>query len=77
MPREEWPTNPEVLARMQETWREPYGDRRQEIVLVGDAAALPAIVRALESCLLTDEEYAQPPREWLNWPDPFPAWDVG
>jgi G3E family GTPase len=35
LPREEWPTDPATLMEMQEMWREPYGDRRQEIVLVG------------------------------------------
>jgi G3E family GTPase len=77
LPREEWPPEPEALARMQQTWREPYGDRRQEFILIGDAALLPKIARQLEGCLLTDEEYARAPRDWLALPDPFPAWDVG
>ena len=57
--------------------REPYGDRRQELVLVGDATSLPAITEGLESCLLTDEEYgAAAARMAFDWLDPFPAWDI-
>lgn len=76
LPREEWPEETEALARMQETWREPYGDRRQELVLVGNAAELAGIVNQLNACLLNAEEYARPVTEWTAWPDPFPAWDL-
>jgi G3E family GTPase len=77
LPREEWPQAPEALMRMQETWREPYGDRRQELVLIGDAEPLSSEMRRqLDGCLLTDEEYARPLEEWATFPDPFPAWDV-
>jgi G3E family GTPase len=78
LPREEWPEEPEALMRMQETWREPYGDRRQELILIGDAAQLSSVTRhQLDACLLTDAEYARPLREWAALTDPFPAWDVG
>jgi G3E family GTPase len=77
LPREEWPQEPGALMRMQETWREPYGDRRQELVLIGDAGPLSTTMRRqLDACLLTDEEYARPLGEWAALPDPFPAWDV-
>ena len=77
LPREEWPTDHATLERMQESWREPWGDRRQELVLLGEAKTLPRIVNQLASCLLNDEEFARPPGEWRSLPDPFPAWDVG
>jgi G3E family GTPase len=77
LPREEWPQEPEALMKMQETWREPYGDRRQELVLIGDAAQLSgATRRQLDACLLNDEEVARPVAEWTALPDPFPAWDL-
>ena len=76
LPREEWPQEPEALMRMQETWREPYGDRRQELILIGDAALLTNMNCQLDACLLTEEEYARPLQEWASLPDPFPAWDV-
>ncbi len=77
LPREEWPEEPEALMRMQETWREPYGDRRQELILIGDADQLSSTMRhQLDACLLTDEEYARQVKEWAAFSDPFPAWDL-
>ncbi len=77
LPREEWPQESDALTRMQETWREPYGDRRQELVLIGEAARLAEVTRGLDACLLNAEEYDRPTREWTAFPDPFPIWDVG
>ncbi|HUB67149.1 MAG TPA: GTP-binding protein [Candidatus Methylacidiphilales bacterium] len=77
LPREDWPSETEALRRMQETWREPYGDRRQELVLVGEAAPLAAVARGLDASLLREEEFALPWRDWSALPDPFPAWDFG
>jgi G3E family GTPase len=77
LPREEWPAEEQALARIRENWREPYGDRRQELALLGESAHLSAAAAGLNRCLLTAEEFARPPREWPMLPDPFPAWDVG
>jgi G3E family GTPase len=76
LPREEWPGETEALARMQETWREPYGDRRQELMLIGSAGQLAGIIDQLNHCLLDAGEYARPIAEWTKLPDPFPAWDL-
>jgi G3E family GTPase len=76
LPREDWPEDTDALMRMQETWREPYGDRRQELVLIGDAGYLSSLPKQLDACLLTPEEYARPVKEWGSLPDPFPVWDL-
>jgi G3E family GTPase len=76
LPREDWPEDPDALMRMQETWREPYGDRRQELVLIGEASSLSNLPKQLDACLLTAEEYARPVKEWGSFPDPFPVWDL-
>jgi G3E family GTPase len=77
LPREEWPQEPEALTRMQEVWQEPYGDRRQELILIGEVGPLGAAMRQeLDACLLTDYEYALTLEEWGKFPDPFPAWDL-
>jgi len=74
LPREEWPGEPEILMEMQKNWREPYGDRRQELVLIGERGPTSDTARLLNLCLLSDEEFAQP--DWRGLPDPFPAWDL-
>jgi G3E family GTPase len=74
LPREEWPEDAERLMEMQDVWREPYGDRRQELVLLGRQGRTSDAARKLNLCLLTPEEAALP--DWRELPDPFPAWDV-
>lgn len=35
VPREEWPEDPEYVSAIEAQWVEPYGDRRQELVFIG------------------------------------------
>lgn len=44
--------------RARGAWHPVHGDRRQEIVFIGDREKMniPAMVGALEDCLLTDRE---------------------
>lgn len=75
----EWPADTaeraEVEADMQvDGAPAAFGDRRQELVLIGldlDHAALQA---RLDACLLTDTEMAAGVDAWAAYPDPFPAW---
>jgi G3E family GTPase len=76
LPREEWPADPQILEKMQTDWREPYGDRRQELVLIGESGPAGTAARQLNGCLLIAEEYARPTEEWIQMADPFPAWDL-
>jgi G3E family GTPase len=77
LPREEWPQDAEALAKLRASWREPYGDRRQELVLLGEGGALRRAVPHLNACLLRDDELARKPEGWRGLADPFPGWDVG
>ena len=74
LPREEWPSDPETLRQMQADWREPYGDRRQELVLIGARGPTSDAARKLNLCLLNAAEYAQ--SDWRGLADPFPVWDL-
>lgn len=69
-------TDAENRAYLDNVWREPWGDRRQQVVLIGVDFDHPAQHRALEACLLTDQEMALGPDGWLTLDDPFPQWHV-
>lgn len=64
----------EERSYLSERWAKPYGDRRQELVFIGVGMDSAEITNWLESCLLTDEEFAQGPEAWASYPDPLPNW---
>lgn len=76
IPKDQWPKDQELLLRIEASWREPYGDRRQELVLLGEADAMEATEQKLQECLLTDREIELGPEEWSKFTDPFPDWDA-
>lgn len=57
-----------------EDWHPEFGDRRQEIAIIGIEMDEAALRRRLDSCLLTDAEMAGGIRAWRALPDPFPQW---
>ncbi len=72
-----WPADPGWRAQVQGLWQEPFGDRRQEIVLIGIGMEEARIRAAFDACLLTEAEMAGGPRAWAALPDPFPPWREG
>lgn len=66
--------NPE--AARQRIWDPSVGDRRQELVFIGQDLDVDAVHRALEGALLDDEELALGPDGWVRLGDPLPPWDV-
>lgn len=56
---------------IEETFEGFYGDRRQEIVLIGPGLDKDDLIRSLNTCLLTDEEYSKGPDFWKTFEDPF------
>lgn len=73
-PRADWPTTPELLAEIEAVMRPDFGDRRQELVIIGVEMDQAAVRTALDACLLTDAEMGQGWRRWRRFEDPFPAW---
>ncbi|MEZ2346382.1 GTP-binding protein [Terriglobus sp. RCC_193] len=63
--------DPETLDYYQSVWQQPYGDRRQEIVFIGQGMDREALELLLNDALLTDEEFAAGPRAWGNYDCPF------
>lgn len=74
-PKQEWPDDEESLQYIDSIWREPYGDRMQEIVFIGVGMDRNSIELALQDCLLTDQEFEMGPEAWKSFPDPFADWE--
>jgi G3E family GTPase len=73
-PRDQWPQEAGFLEGLERSWRAPYGDRRQEIVVIGIGMNEGLIRARLNDCLLSDAEFAAGPADWAEFEDPFPAW---
>jgi len=74
VPEDHWPENPEFRAAIRSKFETPYGDRRQEIVFIGQRLDETDARRALDDCLLSDAELAAGKAAWTTLPDPFPQW---
>ncbi len=60
LPRHIWPA-----ARP--GWDSQWGDRKQELVLIGQGLQHGALEAALEQCLLTEAEMAAGEEAWEGW----------
>ena len=76
VPREYWPQDEDEIMKVLSNWKEPYGDRRQEIVLIGRAAEMDEayLNGCFDACLVTDEEMEAGQVFWATFKDPFPEW---
>ena len=74
VPQERWPTDADSLAQLKQGWSEPYGDRYQEIVFIGQDMDQSAIEADLQRCHLTTAEKRLGMLVWSTLPDPFPKW---
>lgn len=77
VPKNEWDVEDETMMNeIKQHWEDPYGDRRQEIVLIGTDIDKDALQNRLDACLLTDDEYEQGPTQWAHFKDPIHAWEL-
>ena len=68
------PQDPTLVAEIRAQFEGEYGDRRQELVVIGIDLQRESIVTALNKCLLTDAEMARGWRAWRKFSDPLMDW---
>ncbi|WP_333607441.1 zinc metallochaperone GTPase ZigA [Arsukibacterium sp.] len=73
VPKAEWPEDAEMQQAIMQNWQAPFGDRRQELVFIGQQLDKNTMLAQLEDCLLTDAELALGEAGWLQLPSPFTA----
>lgn len=74
--RDEHTRQHEMPERTRREWKEPFGDRRQAIALMGLNFQPDVLKARLDACLLTGSEMSAGPESWATLPDPFPSWTV-
>jgi hypothetical protein len=79
-PKERWPAKgtPE-RAGIERNWKEPYGDRLNEIVFIGRPAQgfdRDLIEQAFKAAHLNFTESRKGRVHWASLPDPFPQWEA-
>jgi G3E family GTPase len=73
---EHWPEDEESFNHIKSRWEEPYGDRQQELVIIGMQMDKATIENGFNTCLLTDEELLLGMDIWRTFNDPFPLWQA-
>lgn len=71
-PIDDWPPEEETRALIRKDWHPVFGDRKQEIVFIGQDMDEAALRERFEKCLLTDKELAAFHAGKLVVEDPFP-----
>src|SRR6187455_55129 len=74
VPETDWPEDEDLRGSIAGEFKGPFGDRRQELVVVGIDIDRAALRDRLNECLLDDEEMKMGPMGWLHLTDPFPVW---
>jgi len=74
VPEQRWPDDRAQRAAIRADFDGDYGDRRQQIVFIGQHLNSDAMRARLDACLLDDAELAAGPGAWRTLPDPFPSW---
>lgn len=76
VPEEHWPQDPELVAKIRADWHPRWGDRKQELVVIGRADVMDrdAIEGRFRAALLTSDEM-QSEASWASMPDPLARFD--
>ncbi|MBB3342766.1 GTP-binding protein [Luteimonas sp. RC10] len=69
--------DPAEQAALQRLWHPLWGDRRQELAIIGLDLDEAAVRTRLDACLVDDAAPGAGPEAWAELADPFPAWRLG
>ncbi len=72
VPKEHWPDSPDYRQTILNKFQKPYGDRRQEIVLIGIDLDVEKLTAAFNQCLIAENLFVEGPLAWQELSDPFP-----
>lgn len=72
LPLEEQESMFDAEPEIQDIWDPTYGDRMNELVMIGIRMDKEGIIQSLDTCLLTDEEMNE---DWTTFHDPLPGWE--
>ena len=74
-PRSRWTKDAALRREIEAKWQKPWGDRRQELVFIGDKHLDEgAVHETLDACHLNSTETRKGMKAWRELPDPFPMW---
>lgn len=76
IPEEEWSQDEMIQQDILKSFQGEYGDRRQEIVIIGMKMNKDDLISKFNSCLLTDEEMILGQDRWIKFEDPFVEWSI-
>ena len=74
VPTNSWPTDEDSINNIRDQWEEPFGDKRQELVFIGQGLDKEAMLDDLNKCLLSEDELLKGESYWETLDDPFPEW---
>jgi G3E family GTPase len=73
-PRPDEVRDPAEYTALRTHWHPQWGDRRQELAIIGMGLDETTLRARLDACLLDDAEMAAGPIAWQRYSDPFPRW---
>ncbi|MCD8535957.1 MAG: zinc metallochaperone GTPase ZigA [Verrucomicrobia bacterium] len=74
--KKNWPDDQDHCEEIVRMWEKPWGDRRQEIAVIGQNLDQAELTRRLDACLLSDTEMMSGEESWKSFEDPFLEWGL-
>lgn len=76
IPEDQWDMTKKQIKEIKRDWNKEFGDRKQEIVVIGIDMNKQHLINQFDSCLLTDAEMKLGVDKWKHFEDPFSKWSI-